>query len=250
MTFPNIVFAGPGAQFSVSTLQTSPLGTALYFADGRKFRYGQAANTAIATGKLTQATINDANWDELVVPTARAAGVRTVTVTTGSTAVALNYFQDGWVNAEDDAGEGYLYAVESNLAAATTATLTISLAEQLQVAWTTATTVGLYASPYRAVIIHPSPASNVLTGVTPRAIPASNYGWFQVAGIASVLFGTATTAATLGESVVPHITVDGAVTGAVLTEDAPPTGHNQPIVGVVAETAADTEHGLVWLTIS
>lgn len=242
MALPNVAFGGNGAQFGVGTAKTSPLGTAMYFADGRKFRFGKAAATEIATGKLSQRTLTDANFDELVVPTARAIGATTVTITTGATAVGKDDLVDGWVNVEDDAGEGYLYSVGSNDAAATTATLTVRLNEPLQIAWTTATTVGLVPSPFGAVIVHPSPATAILVGVTPRVIPASNFGWFQCAGPASVTIeGTVV----INERVIDSASADGAVAPTAST-----AAGEENYVGVVMEVAATTEHGVVWLQIS
>lgn len=242
MALPNVAFGGNGAQFVTGTAKTSPLGTAMYFADGRKFRYGQAAGAQIATAKLCQQTLNSANWDELVVPTARNVGDMTITLTTGATAVAKDALVDGWINVEDDTGEGYLYSVAGNDAAGTTATLTVRLNEPLQVAWTTATTVGIFASPYSAVIVHPSPATAMLVGVTPRVINASAFGWFQTAGPASVTIeGTVV----INEGVIDSASADGAVAPTAST-----AAGEENYVGVTMEVAATTEQGIVWLKIS
>lgn len=242
MALPNIAFGGNGSQFVVGTAKTSPLGTAMYFADGRKFRFGKAAATQIATGKLCQQTLNDANFDELVVPTARAVGDTTITLTTGSTAVTKDQLVDGWINVEDDAGEGYLYSVAGNDAAATTATLTVRLNEPLQVAWTTSTTVGIFQSPFAAVIVHPSPATAMLIGVTPRVVPASNYAWFQTWGPASV---TVEGTHVINEGVIDSASADGAAAPTAST-----AAGEENYVGIVMEVAATTEHGIVWLKIS
>lgn len=242
MALPNVAFIGNGTQFVVGTAKTSPLGTAGYMADGRKFRFGLASATQIATAKLCQQTLNDAAFDELVVPTARAVGATTITLTTGAVAVAQDYLQDGWINVEDDAGEGYLYSVASNAAAATTSALTITLNEPLQVAWTTSTTVGIFGSPYGAVIIHPSPALAMLVGVTPRVIPASQYGWFQVAGPASV---TTEGTVIINERVIDSASADGAVAPTAST-----AAGEENYVGVVMEVAATTEQSIIWLQIS
>lgn len=242
MALPNVAFGGNGAQFVVGTSKTSPLGTAMYFADGRKFRFGKAAGTAIATGKLCQQTLNDANFDELVVPTARAVGDTTVTLTTGATAVTKDQLVDGWIVVEDDAGEGYLYSVASNDAAATTATLTIRLNEPLQVAWTTSTTVGIFQSPFAAAIIHPSPATAMLIGTTPRAVPASNFAWFGVAGPQICLVEGTTV---INERVIDSASADGAVAPTAST-----AAGEENYVAVTMEVTATTEHGLHWFNIS
>jgi len=241
-----IVAGGPGDQFtntaSAAGPQGHPLGGIMAFADGRRFRYGRAGATAILTGQLCQQTLNDANFDELVVPTARAIGDKEITLTTGATAATVDQFADGYLNVEDDAGEGYLYTVKSNAAAATTSTLTMQLYEGLQVAWTTATTVGIFVNPFALVLIHPSPATAMLVGVTPRAFPLSTYGWFQTWGPCSVeIEGTVV----INENVIDSASADGAVAPTAST-----AAGEENYVGVVMEVAATTEYGIVALDLA
>ena len=241
----NIVSGAPGDQFrgsSTTTKRGHPLGSAMQFADGRRFRYAKAAGTAIATAKLCQQTLNDANFDELVVPTARAAGSRQVTLTTGSTAVTVDQLADGWLVVEDDAGEGYLYTVKSNAAAATTATLTVDLYEELQVAWTTNTTVGIFVNPYAATIIHPSPATALLTGWTVVAHAASAFGWLATWGPTIALVeGTEV----INEGLIDSASADGAVAPTAST-----AAGEENYVAITMEVTATTEHGLVYAKVS
>ena len=242
-----ITAGGPGDQFdgsSTTDQRNHPLGSSMYFADGRRFRYGQATATAIATARLCQQTLNDANWDELVVPTARAIGDKQITVTNGTAVITVDLFKDGYLNVEDDTGEGYLYTIEGNSAAANGAACTVDIRDKsgLQVAWTVSTTVNLFANPYGRIIIHPSPATALLVGVTPRVIAASRYGWFQTWGPASVLVeGTHV----INECVIDSATADGAVAPTAST-----AAGEENYVGVVCEVAATTEQGVVYLRIS
>ncbi len=238
-----IVAGGPGDQFTVTDTQMGhPLGSVMVFADGRRFRYGRAASTDIATAKLCQQTLNNANWDELAVPAARAVGDRQVTVTNGSQAITVDEFKDGYLNVEDDAGEGYLYTIKSNSAAAGAGTCIVDLYEPLQAAWTTSTTVLLFKNPYSAVIVHPSPATAMLVGTTPRIITASDYGWFQSWGPASV---TTEGTVVINERVIDSATADGAVAPTAST-----AAGEEFYVGVVMEVAATTEQSLVSLRIA
>ena len=232
-----------GDQFNTSTDQRAhPLGSVMHLADGRRYKYGRATATEIATARLCQQTLNSANFDELVVPTARLAGVSQVTVTTGATACAADLLADGYLNVEDDAGEGYLYTIAGNDAAATTATLTIRLRETLQVAWTTDTTVLIYVNPYAQIIVHPSPATAMLVGATNRVIPASNYGWWQTWGPCSIVTqGTVI----INERVIDSATADGAVAPTAST-----AAGEEFYVGVVMEVAATTEESLISLQIA
>lgn len=235
-----IVAGAPGHQWADHSDQRGhPLGSVMLFADGRRFRYGQAAATAIATASLCQQTLNNVNRDELAVAAAVAAGARVITVTNGSAAIAVDDLVEGWVNVEDDAGEGYLYTIKSNDAAAGGATVTLDLYEDVQVALTTATTVLLFINPYSAVIIHPSPATAMLVGVTLVAVTASQYAWFQDKGPASVVTqGTVV----INEKVIDSASADGAVAPTAST-----AAGEENYVGVVMEVAATTEHSLINL---
>lgn len=239
-----IVAGGPGDQFSGSSTtdqRAHPLGSRMVFADGRVFAYGHAGGTELATAVLCQQTLNSANFDELVVPTVRAIGDKTITLTTGATAVTVDQLKDGFVNVEDDTGEGYLYTIASNDAAGTTSTLTIRLREGLQVAWTTATTCGIYVNQWDVVIVHPSPATARLLGVTPRVIATPNYGWFQTEGPASVLTqGTVI----INEGVIDSASVDGAVAPTAST-----AAGEEHYVGITMEVAAGGEHSIINLQL-
>ncbi len=249
-----IVAGAPGTQFNENTNQQGhPLGSEMVFADGRRYKYALCTSVAIAAARLCAQTLNAADHDDLAVQAAAAAGQKTVTVTNGSTtAIGVDDLKDGYLSIDDDAGEGHLYTIKSNGAAATGATVTLELYENLQVALTTATTVTLFRNPYGRVIIHPSPPLTMLTGVTPMAITADNYHWQQIRGPASVLEEATTAAIIIGEYVDASDETDGAVERAdhSITDGTPPTGHGETHVGVAMEVAAaDGEQAIVFLTV-
>ena len=236
-----IVAGSPGSQWADHSNQRGhPLGSVMLFADGRRYRYGRAAGTGIAAGSLCQQTLNAADHDELVVAAAVAAGDRIVTVTNGaSTAIAVDDLKDGYLVIEDDAGEGHLYTIKSNDAAAVDAIVTLTLYEDVQVAMTTATTVTLFRNPFGRVIIHPSPATAALVGVTLVALTASQYGWFQDKGPAAVMTqGTVV----INEKVIDSASADGAVAPTAST-----AAGQENYVGVVLEVGPTTEHSLINL---
>lgn len=238
-----IVAGSPGDQFSgsdTSDQRGHPLGSLMALADGRRFRYGLASGTAIATASLCQQTLNAADHDLLAVAAAVAIGDRVVTVTNGATtAIAVDDLVDGWIVVEDDAGEGYLYTIKSNDAAAVDATVTVDTYEDVQVALTTASTVGLFRNPYGRIIIHPSPATALLVGVTQVAMTASQYGWFQDYGPCAVVTqGTVV----INEKVIDSASADGAVAPTAST-----AAGEENYVGVVMEVGPTTEHSLIFL---
>lgn len=253
ITHEGLLWGPNGIQHEQHTSQRYPLGTRMQLQDGRRFVYVENGAVALAPGKLIQSPVPAANFDELAIPTAVAAGTRAFNVTNGATAITKDQFKDGYLVVEDDAGEGHLYKIAGNDAeGAGSAAFEVRLAagEAIQVALTTATTVGLLQSPYKDVIIHPSPPTALLVGVTPTDIAANAYGWLQTWGPAAVLIdGTVI----ISEQVVASDGVDGAVepADAAITDGTPPTGHGElRAVGYVIEVAATTEHGAVFLTLS
>lgn len=243
--FSTVVYGSEGDQRANHATQQHALGTEMHFRDGRKFRYCKNGAVAAVRGNLYQSAVLGADYDELAVPTARAIGATTVTLTLGSTAVTANQFAEGYLSVEDDAGEGYLYEIESNEVAAASGTLTLVLRDPrgLQVAWTTATTVSVQANPFGAVIIHPSPPTTTLVGVAQYDLTASYFGWFQYKGLATVL-----TEGTLvvGKEAMPSTSTDGAVA----PYGAGGGDTDEIHIGQVREVAATTEYSLVMLNLA
>lgn len=220
------------------------LGQKMELPDGRVFRFVKNGATEIPAGRVVQAPVPSANLDELVTAAA-AVGATRITITTGSTALTKDTV--AYVNVEDDAGEGHLYAVASNPAIATTTTDALDLypTDPVKVAITAASTTTVVISPYTGVIIHPSPSTAPVLGVTQTTLAANYYGWVQTRGLCSVLTdGTLV----IGNSVMASDAVDGAVEPWGLTEATPNT-EIEPAIGIVHEVAADTEHSLVFLRI-
>ena len=243
----NTTIHGPeGEQYQTYTTKRWPLGTKLELQDGRTFRFFLNGAGALTAGKLIQSPVPGANFDELVVPAAVPIGTRELTVTNGATTVTADEFADGYINVEDDTGEGHLYAIAGNDAeAAGSAALVLRVKRGIILAWTTSTTVGLSRNPFASAIVHPSPPTARLLGVVPVAVAAAAYGWVQTKGPASVL-----TEGTLiiGLSAQASETTDGCVSPFRLTEAAPPT-ELAPVVGIVMEVAATTEHSLIYLKL-
>ena len=259
MSFPSMIHGTEGEQFSVYSEKRHPLGTLMALPDGRSYRFANIGGTAIATARVCQSEVPGANFDELVVPAAEAAEETTVEITNGATTIAANLFNEGYINVEDDAGEGHLYKIKSHeVEGAGSANFDVNIERGkfydddaggnkhgLVVAWTSATTVGLTRNPYDDVIIHPSPPTAAVVGCTPRALAANKFGWLQVKGPASVLTeGTLV----IADSVQPSSSADGAVTPMTLTEGTPNT-EIAANVGVCMEVAATTEESLIALQI-
>ena len=245
MSFPTVIFGAEHTVYATTAARRYPFGTLLVTQDGRKFRYAENAGTAIAAGRLAQSAIPGANFDELV-SAAAAVGAKVITVTTGATAISADDFFMGYLNVEDDTGEGHLYHLDSHLAIATTTAGDMNLFPPgVRVATVAATTVGLTKHYLKDIVIHDSVPTAMLAGVPPSTLAADNFGWVQRGGPASVLTdGTVV----IGFSVMASNGTDGAVEAWGLAEAAPPTEIG-PLCGWVMEVAATTEHSLIYLKL-
>lgn len=242
------LFLTPGEEKRITSTQGPyELGAIAYGSGGRRFRYALAGATNLAAGKLMQAAAVGGDYDELAVA-ATTAGSTSVAVTLGSTAVTKNQFLNGFLIVEDDAGEAHSYLIGEHAAADASAVLTVNLApgETVKVAMTTSTTVALIVNPYANIIVHPSPPTNTVLGVTTVAVTAANYCWIQDRGIASVL---ADGTLVVGKAVMASDGTDGAVEDFVLAEGTPNTLANSQVVGIAHEVAATTEYATIFLQI-
>lgn len=214
------------------------LGELIHSNDGRAFRYCKAGGTALAAGKLQQSSAQDTGDHNLAIAAASAGA--TQIVTTGTVTVTANQYAGGFVTIADDAGEGYMYRISSH-AAATAAVVTLNLADKIQVALTTDTTIDIIKNPYDAVIVNPTTISSSPAGVAVKALTASYYGWLQVSGPCSVL---ADGGITVGTDVVASDNVAGAVE---VTADGTP--EILSVVGTAVIAATDTEYATVNLRL-
>lgn len=220
------------------------LGAILEFPDGREFRFGQAGAVALAHGKLMQSALPVADHTNVAVSAAAAIGATRVSATLGATAAAKDLYKDGYLVVNDATGEGYMYRIKGHAAVDASGVITVQLYEDtpLVVALVASTSeVTLVHNPFKNVLIHASPPTASLAGVTCADLAIGAYGWFQTRGPATVLVqGTLV----IGDLCAPSATVDGAVMPSAALET------DGPVVGIVARIAADTEYGVVNLNIA
>lgn len=238
------VFAGamqtaPIGPFASSSSSFGPrLGELIYTDDGRGFRYCLVGASALVPGKLYQAPAEVTNHQDLT-PVAAAIGATSVTVALGATAATADQYAGGFMVVTVTPGQGYTYRISSNPAAALSTSMALTLSDPLQVALTTSSRIDLFPSPFSGVIVNPASASSAPVGVAVYAASAASYAWLQVSGPVAIL---ADGANAVGASVVASNAVAGAV------EDA--AGSAQAIIGTCLTGAADTEYGLVQLSLA
>lgn len=214
MSASQLLLMADGLQYIYRSTRRAVPGQVLLTSDGRVYRYGEVGATAIAAGRLAQAELPETAHDLLAIPAAVGVGIKNFNITNGATTITLNQYQYGYLNIDDDAGEGHIYRIESHAAEAAGSTDFEVVIEPpgIRVALTTATTVSLTKHPLRDVIIHPSPPTALPVGVTPTTAPVDNFGFFQIRGLASVLVDSYTGAQlAIGVCVFASGAVDGAV---------------------------------------
>jgi hypothetical protein len=252
------------------------LGTRLTFPDGRVFRYMKCGGTGITLARVIGAAALDASLDsDLGLQEARTtaewdAGDYTVRIaTSGATSSTglrvANYFADGYIWVNDEAGQGQMLSVKSHgieTATGSTAGIDITISDEslLTIALSTASEVGLYRNVYKDVRPHTNTtAGGIALGVAPVTVTANYYFWGQTWGPCPVLVGS--TLATAGQAV----GVLNDTGGSTLTEVAGccyPLNSTKDFDSVAKALAAskvgytlmvgtaDTECSLVFLTIS
>jgi len=246
MSFPHTIYGKFGDEKETSTSKRRALGTVLELPDGRQFKYALNGGTAIAAGALTASKVMVANHDMDLVTAATTAGSQTVTVTLGNTATTLNQYSDGYLYTNDGTAEGHIYRIKSNPVASGNATCVITLDDNDKIidALDSTTLSGLLENPYNEVVISPTTVTCRTVGVTPTSLAASEYGYLQTKGLASVLVSGTVVA---GEP----LRVAGATTaGAAMALDRDGSGENEQEIGVVHNVVAvSTDYVLAFLNI-
>lgn len=201
---------------------------------GNSYRFVLAGGTSLVPGKLQQSSAEVTANQDLAVAAA-AIGATSIT-TTSTVTVTANQYAGGWVMVTVTPGQGYRYLISSH-PAATAAALTLTLADPIVVALTTASRIDLVANPFSGVIVNPASASSAPVGVAVTAVTNAQYGWIQDGGVANVLEdGTGVVGTAQAAS--------NAVAGAV----EPLTGV-QASVGTLLTGVANTEYGAILLNL-
>lgn len=226
------------------TIQLHPLGSIGQTKDGRRFRYVKAGAVALTVGDFIQSPAVVVN--HLTMTAAAAAiGATSVTMTLGATAATANQYAEGYLMTAVTPGMGRTYAVTGHPAAASAASLAVTLdpSDPIQIALTTSSRLHLLANPYNNVIQMPiTTATGICVGVAVSALPIDNYGWLQTKGLCCPLTdGTPALGA--------HVMVPGAVAGAAEIVVAAGTLVVAQFVGRMAMVGVDNVRNAVMLDI-
>jgi len=238
-TAPPVGFGADG--WTDSSTQFHALGTTAETKDGRVFKYAQCGATATVAGSVYQSAAPVPNH-LANTPPAVAIGARSFTYTPGATAGAANLYAEGYLQVDTTPGNGYVYQVAGHAAITSSTAFTLNLIDAIQIALTTSSRVGLVHNPYKNVIVNPTTATASVAGVAPYIITATQYGWLQTWGMASVLInGTPA----VGVGVIISGTTAGAVDVAAVAAEV-----NVRIIGHMAQVGVSTKNNFVNLKIS
>lgn len=224
-----------------STTQLMPIGSYAETVDGRGFRYAKVGAVATVVGKVYQSSALDATNLQpsggLGVNAAVAIGGTSITISTSITLTA-NQLAGGYLSVDVTPGQGYLYRIKSNTAVTTATGAVIVLEDPLLVALTTASKVIVTPHPYSGIVIEPGTPTGVIVGVPQLIIAATDFGWIQTFGTASVLF---TGTGVAGKAV-------GSLSGGTSGSTAPAIAATN-IGGYNIATSITGEYALVYLNI-
>ena len=241
--FVSEVLAIGQADFISSATPAHKIGTRAVSDDGRVFRYVKAGASNLVAGNVLQSPAIVANHLANTAP-AVAVGAKSFSYTPGATAGAANLYADGFLQVDTTPGNGYTYSVEKHAAISSSTAFTLYLKDPIQVALTTDSRIGLIANPYNGVIQLPvTTATGTIVGIATYIIAASEYGWIQTWGVASVLT-TGTPA--LGAMVMGP----GTAAGAAQVVVAAGTLVVAQIIGHMAQVGVDGKNNFVHVRIN
>ncbi len=244
---------------------TYALGTRGYAPDGRVYRYARNSTVALAVGRLTRRTEKTLGHSNLSVAVAVLPGAGAITVALTFDGISSSEYQDGLLYVNDALGQGDVYGITGTDSQGTASTATIHLTLRLRNALTTSSQVSIIKNRYQGVRITEAMANVRALGATPMAVSANDYFWAQVAGPAALLQDGAWDE---NKDLVPSDQVRGAVMAASSVSQGAETrltdvGHTDRqvlsnvipftpvtnIIGYALDPRADTEHGLVHLSL-
>lgn len=165
----------------VSSVKKEQIGILRILQDGRAFRYAKAGSSALSAGKLTVAAAVAAAVTNKACPAA-SVGTKQLTLTIGTATYAENFFAGGYLQINDEDGEGYQYLIESSTAVSNGTSIVVTLAEGIKKALTTSSKFTLVHSPWIGTE-HSATQARIPAGIPPVDVPANYYYWSQVAGV-------------------------------------------------------------------
>lgn len=223
--------------YKTSSIALDDLGKRKVVGD-RVFRYAQAGDAVTGGMLVGLSTSNDAKHIAVTAGAVSITGAKTLTLY-ASTAIASNFFAEGYVHVESGSneGNGTMFRVKSHGAISSGTTGIFYLYDEVTSYIDTADLITLTPNMYKGVGIN-SGITTPCIGAAPISATTGDYFWVQTWGPA-VIKGSATPP-TVGEVVCVGNT--GAVQAPVATTGIP--------IGICLYTATAGDSGLHFLQIA
>jgi len=198
--------------YDSNTVKDHVLGQPVQTVDGRKFRYAKCGATATVTGDCYSSAAQDAQFQTMATAAATAIGGNIVYTTNGTTTVAANDFDEGYLMISSSTGIGQSSFILSHTTGASGAAVNYTIADPMKVALVAAaSTVTVIKNPFDDVVIQAATPVASTAGIAQFAIVAAEFGWIQTGGPAACLWDT-TVGAVDNLGVAPSTTTAGTVT--------------------------------------
>lgn len=158
------------------------------FANRQWFCLAQNGDTKLLPGEGVESVITAISEDTITEAVGKLETV--VPITVGTTTVAENLFQDGFLQIKDHAGKGYNFQIKENEAGGGSAgdTIKIFLAHHLPIELDLTSDVQIVTSPFRN-LRKSRGAGNKFMGIPPTEVDPNNYFWLQFEGPALAIAG-------------------------------------------------------------
>jgi len=227
--------------YDSNTVKDHTLGQLVQTVDGRKFRYAKCGATATVTGDCYSSAAQDAQFQTMATAAATAIGDNIVYTTNGTTTVAANDFDEGYLMISSSTGIGQSSFITSHTTGGSGAAVNYTIADPVKVALVAAaSTVTVIKNPFDDIVIQATTPVASTAGISQFAIVAAEFGWIQTGGPAAALWD-ATVAAVDNLGVAPSTSTAGCVTVAYAASEV--IGMSMQVVPVSARVCP------VFLTI-
>ena len=229
--------------YTSSTNKMHDLGQPGITSDGRKYRYCKSGGAVLVTGDCYSSAAQDAQFEAMAIQANAAIGATSISITIGTTTIAANDFDEGYLMVASGTGIGQSSKIASHGTGTSGQTVVFEIEDPLKVALTTtgSSTLTVVKNPYDDVVIQNATPVAQTAGIAQFAIPTTEFGWIQTGGPAACLWDNVPTTVEL-LSVGASTTTNGAVT-LVTSANTAQIGISMHIVSV------STEVSPVFLTI-
>ena len=171
-----------------SAAQGAPLGEEMRVPTNRVYRYARNGNASLAAGTVLQATRPNDSHSNMVCAAAPVGATAIVVTLDRGDPTVVDEYKNGYIFVNDEAGEGFLYDIVGHPGGGgEDTTKKITIKDPLAVALTTSSQATLIKNVYDGLNVPFGDPWDIIAGVAPVAVPASEYFWCQVSGPAVVL---------------------------------------------------------------